>query len=276
MSNKPFKQASKTGWVLVSDLTVYPDVQRQLTPNWVMARVSDFDVDKLGHIVINIRADGTKSVVDGQHRVELMRAIGWGDQKIEAEIFTGLSTEEEAELFLARNDRKAVRKFDKFRVSVSAGNAEAVDISRIVHTAGLAISDQKRDGHIAAVDKLERIYRGASITGARDGAAALNRTLHCIKHSWGSNSAGFQGDVLLGLGMVQLRYNGHIDQKAMAQKLAPIKGGPSGLLGNARAMHEMRGRPVAHCVAAVIVDIYNRGRRVGKLDDWEARGSVGD
>jgi hypothetical protein len=77
-----------------------------------------------------------------------------------------------------------------------------------------------------------------------------------------------------GLGMVQLRYNGAIDQKAMATKLAPVKGGAPGLLGNARALHEMSGRPVHHCVASIIVDIYNKGRRTDKLEEWEvANGS---
>ena len=34
-----------------------------------------------------------------------MRAVGWGDQRIHAEVFDGLNQAEEAELFNARNDR---------------------------------------------------------------------------------------------------------------------------------------------------------------------------
>jgi len=25
-----------------------------------------------------------------------------------------------------------------------------------------------------------------------------------------------------------------------------------------------------HCVASIVVDIYNKGRRTGKLDEWES------
>jgi hypothetical protein len=199
-----------------------------------------------------------------------MRAVGWGDQRIQAEIFDGLSQREEAELFNARNDRRAVRKFDHFRISVTAGDQRAMDITNIAAQLGLSITDNQTDGGITAVDKLEKIYDGGGITSAREGRAALVRTLSTIKHAWGTSPAGFNGALLHGLGLVQLRYNGAIDQKALATKLAPIKGGAPGLLGNARALREMSGRPVHHCVASIVVDVYNKGRRAGKLDDWEA------
>lgn len=231
---------------------------------------SQFDVDQLGYIVVNRRADGKWYIVDGQHRTELMRAVGWGDQRIQAELFEGLSQQEEAELFNARNDRRAVRKFDHFRISVTAGDARATDITNIVASVGLVITDQQTDGSVTAVDKLEKIYEGGGITSAREGRAALARTLTAIKQAWGTSPAGFNGALLHGLGLVQLRYNGAIDQKALATKLAPVKGGAPGLLGNARALREMSGRPVHHCVASIVVDIYNKGRRAGKLDDWES------
>lgn len=270
---KPTKQASKFGMVLVSELNVDPSAQRKLSRQWVNEHVDTFDVDQLGYIVVNQRDDDKLYVVDGQHRVELMRAVGWGDQKIHAELFFGLSLPEEAELFNARNDRRAVRRFDSFRISVTAGDARACDITRIVHQQGLMVTDSQQDGGITAVDKLEKIYDGAGIASQREGAAALSRTLSVIKSAWGESPAGFNGALLHGIGMVQIRYNGAIDQKALANKLAPVKGGAPGLLGNARALREMSGRPVNHCVASIVVDLYNKGRRAGKLDDWEASGA---
>jgi hypothetical protein len=269
-SSKPSRHASKFGAVLVSELNIDHSAQRKLSMPWVKSHIEQFDVDQLGYIVVNRRADGKWYIVDGQHRTELMRAVGWGDQRIQAELFEGLSQQEEAELFNARNDRRAVRKFDHFRISVTAGDARATDITNIVAAVGLVITDQQTDGGVTAVDKLEKIYEGGGITSAREGRSALTRTLTAIKHAWGTSPAGFNGALLHGLGLVQLRYNGAIDQKALATKLAPVKGGAPGLLGNARALREMSGRPVHHCVASIVVDIYNKGRRAGKLDDWEA------
>lgn len=270
-TSKTARHASKFGTVLVSELHVDSSAQRKLSTQWVRDHVDGFDVDQLGYIVVNRRSsDGKWYIVDGQHRVELMRAVGWGDQRIHAELFEGLSQRDEAELFNARNDRRAVRKYDTFRISVTAGEQQACDIASVVASAGLIISDQQTTGSITAVDKLEKIYQGAGIASAREGRGALLRTLTTIHQAWGSSPAGFNGALVHGIGLVQLRYSGEIDQKALATKLGPIKGGAPGLLGNARALREMSGRPVPHCVAAIVVDIYNKGRRTGKLDEWES------
>jgi hypothetical protein len=255
--------------VNIQDLHVDPDAQRGLTPGWVKARVSAFDVDLLGYIVVNKRPSGKMYIVDGQHRVELMRMVGWGDQKIHAEVFDGLTQSEEAELFIARNDRKSVSRFDKFRVSITAGDPVACHIDKIVREHGLVISDQAKDGHVNAVDALERVYRGCGIASAQEGAIALAAALKVVLQAWGKQPSSVNGRVIQALGMVQLRYNGAIDQKAMIQKLAPFPGGAPSLLGKGRTMQELRGRPLHHCIASIVVDIYNKGRSVGKLENWE-------
>jgi hypothetical protein len=59
------RQASKFGAVLVSDLTIDQQAQRKLSMPWVKAHIDQFDVDQLGYIVVNRRADGKLYVVDG-------------------------------------------------------------------------------------------------------------------------------------------------------------------------------------------------------------------
>lgn len=194
-------------------------------------------------------------------------AVGWGDQQVQCEAFEGLTIGQEAELFLARNDRIAVRTFDKFRVAVTAGDEGACDIDRIVRAQGLAISDQEKDGHICAVSALERVYNGGGIS-AKEGPAALARALKTVQRAWGRQPSTFNGKILEGLGMVQLRYNGKLEQDTLADKLAPFPGGAPGVLGRAKALQDMRGRSITNCVAAVIVDVYNRGRRNGKIEEW--------
>lgn len=270
MSKPTVRNASQFKMVLVSDLCIDPEAQRKLSMAWVKAHIDGFDVDQLGYIVVNIREDGAMFTIDGQHRVELMRAVGWGDQRIHAEVFTGLTQAEEAELFNARNDRRAVRAFDRFRIAVVAGDPVECAITRIVQRCGLAVSDQASDGHVAAVAALIKIYNGAGMRSQADGASALDRTLTALTRCFGNNSSAFNAKILEGMGMVQLRYNGTIDQDALVKKLASFKGGAAGLLGIARALADMNGRPVHHSVAATIVDHYNKGRRVGQLDAWDS------
>lgn len=270
MSKPTTRNASQFKMVSVADLCIDPDAQRKLSLTWVKAHVDEFDVDQLGYIVVNVREDGAMFTIDGQHRVELMRAVGWGDQKIHAEVFTGLTLAEEAELFNARNDRRAVRSFDRFRIAAVAGSPVECNIARIVQKRGMAISDQARDGNVAAVASLLKIYNGAGLRSQTEGAHALDRTLAALTQCFGKNASAFSAKIIEGMGMVQLRYNGAIDQKALVTKLATFKGGAAGLLGIARALADMNGRPVHHSVAATIVDQYNKGRRTGQLDAWDS------
>lgn len=262
--------SSSLRWVPIAELKIDPSAQRGLRANWVKAHVNDFDAEQLGYIVVNRRSDGKLYVIDGQHRVALLREIGWGDQQIQCECFEGLNQADEAELFLARNDRITVRKYDKFRVAVTAGEEIQNDIDRIVRHQGLTISDQASEGHITAVAALEKVYTGSSIASAKEGPAALARTLRAIQRAWGKAASTFHGQIIHGMGLVQLRYNGKLNQDELADKLAPFSGGAPGLLGKAKAIQDMRGRPMPHCVASVIVDAYNKGRSKGRIQDWWA------
>lgn|SRR5262245_268661 len=263
------KHHSTHQMVKISDLTIDPEAQRKMSMAWVKARVPKFDVDQLGWICINVRANGKAHVVDGQHRVELMRQVGWGDQLIHAEVFRGLTQAEEAELFIARNDRKAVRKYDKFRIAITAKNERACAIDTIVRAHGLVISDQARDGHIVAVDALEKIFDGGGIASSNEGPAALGKALRALVRAWGNQASSVNGRVIQGLGMVFLRYNGEVNEVDLVKKLAPFPGGAAGLLGKGRALQETRGKALHHSIANIIVDVYNRGRRGTKLESWE-------
>ncbi len=270
MSEKKPKHGSHFGMVPIPDLNVDPDAQRKASPAWVKAHVAEFDVDQLGYIVVNRRDDGKLYIVDGQNRVELMRAVGWGDQKIHAEIFNGLSQADEAELFIARDDRRSIRAFDKFRISITAGKPVPCEIARIVKACGLTLSDSPGDGNVSAVVALEKVYTGGGIASPQEGVTALRRTLEVLRLAWGKNSYAFNGAIIHGMGLVQLRHNGTLDQAGLAAALAPFKGGPAGLLGTARAFKEVSGRPIHHAVASIIVEQYNKRRRSGKLEPWEA------
>jgi len=266
---KTVPRSSSLRWLAIAEIQVDPEAQRALSKPWVEQHVNDFDPEQIGYIVVNRRENGKLYVVDGQHRLALLAAVGWGDQQVQCEYFEGLTQAGEAELFLARNDRKSVQTFDKFRVSITAKEEMACDIDRIVRIQGLAVANQQKEGHIVAVAALTRVYSGDGIS-VKDGPAALARTLKIIQNAWGRRAANFNGKIIEGIGAMQLRYDGAIDQEALAAKLAPFSGGASGVLGRAKSLHETRGHPLHHCVASTLVDIYNKGRRVGKLEDWWA------
>lgn len=269
------QHSSSFKMVAIAELNIDPEAQRKLSRAWVDKHAPEFDVEQLGYIVVNRRggAGGTMFVVDGYHRVELMRAVGWGDQRIHAEVFEGMNQAQEARLFIARNDRRSVRRYDIFRIGVTGRDPDALAICKVVQDFGLVISDNSSDGHIVAVDALERLYEGAGIASKREGLTALKHTLNTVTQAWGRQGTALHGTVLLGIGLVQLRYSKEIDQKDLIKKLGPFPGGGSGLLGRARTMKELNGKNIYHCIAALVVDQYNKGRRETRLDPWDGQGS---
>lgn len=145
-----------------------------------------------------------------------------------------------------------------------------VGVNRIVRGEGLAIDQNRSDGSIQAVAALRRIYTGAGLgpKAQKDGPDATRRTLRTLVDAWGNAPTSFVGAVMDGIGQVQLRYNGSIEQPALAKKLSTESGGAAGVLSRAKSMRDTMGGTLSRSVAGVVVEIYNRGRRTGKLENW--------
>lgn len=273
MSKNPTRitRTPERRWVLVADLQTHPSAQRPLDTVRVTKMKTEFNPDLLGLPVINRMPDGTLYTVDGQHRVAMLRAIGWGDQQVECEVYDGLTVPQMARLFLdLQSNRVRVKTIDEFLVAVTSEDETAVGVNRIVRGAGLVVDRHQRDGAVQAVAAMVRIYNGAGLgpKAQKDGPAALGRTLTTLKDAWGDAPSSFGGAIIEGVGQMQLRYNGTIEQPALAKKLATESGGAAGVLSRAKSMRDTMGGTLSRSVAGVAVEVYNRGRRTGKLDSW--------
>ena len=260
------KAKGRRMYLAISTLEIDPATQRSLNRPWIKAHVPIFDPEFFGEIVVSIR-DGRHLIVDGQHRVELLRAMGWaGDQKVPCLVYEGLTLAQEAALFLGLGDDRKPRTFDLFRISIVAGDETACDIERIVRAQGLSLSEAKKDGAISAVRALQKVYDGAGL--AQASPIALAKTLKILRGAWGKDGTAFEAPLILGVGLFVIRHDGKFDEPSLVAKLSKSKGGPSGMTGRAKGVMEAKHRPLAHCVAAGIVDAYDSGRRSGKLGDW--------
>lgn len=257
-------------WLPLEAMKVDPRAQRLLRRVWVKRHVSHFDANQIGVIVISRREDGSTWIIDGQHRVELLRAVGWGNQKAYCEIFDNIGLRQEAALFLKRNDKISVRTFDKFAVSITEGNAESCAIAKIVAKVGLKIAEGSAEGSLYAVTALGRIFAGGGMASEKEGAIALEKTLQTIEEAWGRQSTNFQGQVIEGIGMVHLRYGAKLDHGGLVAVLAKISGGAARLVTYAKQIRESYGGSPAWSVGAVLVQRYNRGRRSNKLEGWSS------
>lgn len=245
-------------WVPIGLMRVSPLAQRELNTNRVDRIVATFDLEQIGAPTVN-RRGGHYYIIDGQHRIEALRAIGWSDQQVQCWTYEGLSESEEAEKFLKLNDVLAVPALAKFRVAVQAGRDMECAIDRIVQANGCKVTADKVEGGISAVGTLIRIFQ-------RTDGKTLGRALQIILNAYGT--PGLEADVLDGIGYLCGRYNGDLEDQVAAAKLGKIHGGVNGLRNRANVIREKTGLTRGHSIAAAAVDVINAGRGGKKLANW--------
>jgi len=239
------------------------DAQRQFRPRWGTQLAQSLDLDKIGTPVLNFRA-GIYWCIDGQHRIYAMIENGFGPDKLECRVHTDLTDEQMADLFYQLNNTKAVSKFEKFKSAVKAGYATESAIIRVVESSGCKVSPASDEGCIAAVASLERVYKFG-------GESVLGKAVRTARDAFDGAAAGFSGKIIEGLGLVFNRYDGAVDERQLASKVALARGGAPGLLRKAEAWRQSTGNHLSSCVAAAIVDLYNKGRGPragGRLSPW--------
>jgi hypothetical protein len=124
------------------------------------------DMTLLGRLMVVQRADGSYFVVDGRHRMEGIKAANIGDVMMPCDVYQVHDRKREIEIFVQRNTRlRKVPQTMLFMAEVAAGDAEAVELNRLVQTSGLAIVDENNKREEFAVPKLACIGALKSLYG---------------------------------------------------------------------------------------------------------------
>jgi len=227
---------------------------------------ADLDLNKIGFPIVNHR-EGVFWVLDGQHRIYALKQNGFEQDNLDCEVYEGLTDAEMADIFLGRDRRKQIAPYDKFHVSCTAGYKRELDILRAIESNGQRVSRERGEG-ITAVGALGGVYD-------RSGDAVVGQVIRTINLSFSGDGDAFDRSIIEGLGLVFNRYNGRTNEKALGQRLAQLKHGARELLRKAESIRERTGNQKKHCVAAAVVDIYNKGEGAhgkGRLPAWWKEG----
>lgn len=251
-------------WLPLSKLIIDYRYQRPKDEGWIERKAKDPDLGLLGSIEVSARPDGNYAVMDGQHRMWLLRRVGFEDELVLCNVHTGLTLAEEAWMFHELNkERRAVKSVNLWMARATAEEPLAVAITAILAHHGLEVGPTTERNKVSAVSSLERIATSASLQ-------ILDRTLEVVIGAWGINQYANNGDLLLGVALFLQRYGQRIDLERLVHILAGQD--PTRVLGNARSRKAWQGGKVFTNVAAVLTEaLYNKGLRRNRLTEWEER-----
>lgn len=263
----PFSTARHQRWVPVESLRVAPEYQRHLDESRVRRMARAFDPDAIGTIEVSQRDDGTMYVIDGQHRVALLRAVGWGDQLIPALVHVGLTLADEARIFYLTNTAVKPDAFARFNARLVAGDPAAKEVAVAVEAAGCHLARGPGPGAVMAVSAVVRVASNA-------GPEIVTRVLRILTDAWGdyyrdADAYPYHNEVIAGLGLLIARYP-HLDDARMTDQLTGWS--VRRLVGRARARREqMPGSSAWQHAAQALHAIYNDRLRSKsrRLEPWD-------
>ncbi|MDD5366966.1 MAG: hypothetical protein PHR30_16640 [Gallionellaceae bacterium] len=260
---KRIKPGSKIRPVPIAAMRVPPVniIQRAFSKAQANKYATELDLNKLGYPVINYR-EGIYWIVDGQHRIAALKQRGFGEEMLDCEVYEDLTDAEMAAIFIGRDDRRRVSPFSKFHISCTAEFERECNIRRIVESQGLKVSQSAEDNCIGAVGALYRVYD-------RAGDTVLGQALRSIRDGFSGDPAAFDSYLIQGLGLFFNRFNGQTDERHLVSQLAHTQYGVTGLLRRAEAQRQRTGHQKVQCVAAAVVDLYNKNIQTKKrLPNW--------
>lgn len=250
--------------VAAERLRIDAKVQRQLIPARVKVLAAKLDLDALGIFTVSEREKGDQVVLDGQHRLAALLSHDMGEWEVLCHIYRGLSEAQEAAMFRRLNDTRKITPYDDFSKGLVEGDQECVAINAIASAHGLDVRHSGRDGAITCITKLRQLY--ISHNGVPNGAI-LDDTLAVAIEAWGHRYSAVEKNVLGGIALVLRTYGEELQRSTLIEKLAKFKGGPSGVLGKARLLKEVRSASIERLVAALIVQTYNAGKSANRLPE---------
>jgi hypothetical protein len=235
-------------------LVVDERYQRPLT-NFVETVTREYDPALVGTLIVSERPKGKMAVIDGQTRMEGMRANG----EIEAPclVYPNLTRAQEAQLFSdLQTKRRGMATYLRFRAALVAEAPEALAIAAIVREAGFELDVEETTHTIKAIAALERVYR-------RD-PALLATVMAVIGAAWPDpdTEARTSADIIGGLATFLARER-KVDVERLRDRLASTE--PRTIRHRAGALQEGAGGGGGRAgyMADAILGIYMRGRTRG-------------
>lgn len=214
--------------------------------------LKNFDRDSLDAITVNLRENGFYYIIDGQHRVEVLKRLNI--PTVPAKIHVGLSIEEEAKLYRNINTRPTKSPNSIAKANITQGDEKAELINFSVLQGGMQIDYDNQNpkyGYITAYKSLERVFE-------KHRGSGLTETLKFIKETYGDERRFFQGYIIEGFAKFLSTYYDDLKLNELSKRLK--QKGFDDFMAEVNKQKPSFGSK-KECLPFVLADIYNKQRR---------------
>jgi hypothetical protein len=247
-----------------------PRYQREESEQFIRHWTRYYDEKLVGTLTVSERDEGLYYVIDGWHRRQITMGKFGPDHEMKCEVHTGLSEQEEADMFDALDsNRRKLAPRDRFAGRLRMGGLAEKDIVRILDQYGVGVVLSKSGGpaqnQTGAHQTLYEVYgvAGNQWHGSPD---LLDRVMRVCTGTYGAEG-GTYGTLLKSFAIL-FRARPEVNDKDLMQKLAKF-GTFYSLLGSVKgAVSGGGGGPML--VANQMLNIYNVRRTTHKIPLIEA------
>lgn len=250
--------------LLILDFTY----QRSLNHTRIDKMIKNFDESLIGTITVAKRSNGTFAVIDGQHRLAVLKAKTF--PTIPCMVYPEMSVQEEAQMFAYLNSYKQkISPLDMFWALIGSGDEKQRQILNAIENNGFEVA--KRAGArknmkslIAAIGMIQRIEKNY-------GLDILNQTLKLINGVWPENGEALTGQFLLGLAIFINRFkdNPKFSLDTAKKNFMPLV--PETVLTRARNQAKIYNLDVPRVVTDILFESYNKNLKRSNRLQWDGK-----
>lgn len=236
----PFNQLAKAGY------------NRGIRRSHVNNIKKNFREDLVHPAIVSFR-DGKYWIVDHQHQSQAIYELNGCDPNtpIRCEVKTGLTYEEEAQLYYLLNTTSTPLTFADTMVGrIEAKDAEAIKFRNIVESCGYVIGVNTSNS-ISAVSLIWKLFK-------KDGGEHLSRVLSLIHSCWPADKSGVDSRIINGVSLFLQHHGNEYRAEQFIKRLSAEE--PKSLIRRANSYYmqmDSRAFTKHYCMYSIIVACYN-------------------
>lgn len=233
-----------------SRLTSGLPYQRPVEQKNVDKLIRNWNSRELYPVIVSFR-DGKFNVVDGQNRIAAMRQMaGGGDVIVPCMIYTGMTYEQEAELYakLDKGKRPLTPRQHTKALVESGSDAKIMEIKCLVEEVGFVWALGEPTGEPFEIAPIRALINAHQLLGGE----AFARMLSLLAGAWQGTPNSLRASMLSGMALFVKTYEGDLSDRTFIRRMSAVS--PEEIIRLGRIETDVGLR-----FARIILDKYNSG-----------------